>query len=48
MDEYILPNSCYDYRFDIYEDGILRNEDEREQWEAEMEDRLYEQNRDEC
>lgn len=40
-----LPSSCYDYRFDIYEDGrIVRDED----YDAEMEDLLYERNRDEC
>ena len=42
-DERNLPNCCYDYRFDVYEDGRIIRDDE---YEAEMEDRLYEYNRD--
>lgn len=38
-----LPNCCYDYRYDKYEDGFSVDDD----YYAEMEDMLYEYNRDE-
>lgn len=38
-----LPECCYDYRYDKYEDGMRDNED----YYAEMEDRLYEDNLEE-
>lgn len=34
-----LPNCCYDYRYDKYEDGIKIDED----YYAEMEDMMYEE-----
>ena len=43
MDYLDLPSCCYDYRYDKYEDGRRVHDDE---WYDEMEDRLYEYNRD--
>lgn len=42
MDDYYLPNCCYDYRYDKYEDGIMQQDDY-----AELEDRMYEENLEE-
>lgn len=42
MDDYYLPDCCYDYRYDKYEDGIRFNDEDYDLSFDEMEELEYE------